>query len=325
VILAAALQSFEGLLSGSISAATPILLAALGGMYTYYAGVFNIAMEGMMLGGAFGAVATAHSTQSWALGVLGGVAGASVLGALFVLFVLFLRVDEFVTGIALNLAAVGATTFALRRTYGVAGAFSGTPDRPIPAVPRVRLGFVDRIPILRALVSGHTILDWVAIAAIGVSLAVVFRTRFGLRLRASGFSGPTVDASGVSVRQIRIWSVAACTVLCGLAGAFLSLGYLQLFGENMSNGRGWIALAAIIVVKGHPAGIAVLCGLFGLASSVGLKAQGLDVPPQFSEMLPSIATLVALGLYAHRRGQPRRSSVKVSTKVSTKAPAGHVG
>jgi general nucleoside transport system permease protein len=308
VIFAAALQSLEGLLSGSISAATPILLAALGGMYTYYAGVFNIAMEGMMLAGAFGAVAAAHGTQSWVIGILGGIAGASVLGLLFVLFVLYLKVDEFVTGIALNLAAVGATTFALRRTYGVAGAFSGTPDKPIPAIPVVRLGVLDRVPVLRALISGHTILDWVALAAIGISSVVVFRTRFGLRLRATGFSSPTVDASGVSTRRVRLWSLAACSVLCGLAGAFLSLGYLQLFGENMSNGRGWIALAAIIVVKGHPGGIAIVCGLFGLASSIGLKAQGLNVPPQFSEMLPWIATLVALGVYARRQSKVTRST-----------------
>jgi general nucleoside transport system permease protein len=306
-MLAAALQSFEGLLSGSISAATPILLAALGGMFTYYAGVFNIAMEGMLLAGAFGAVAFAHGTQSWFLGVLGGIGGAAILGCIFVLFVLYLKVDEFVTGIALNLAAVGATTFALRKTYGVAGAFSGSADQPIPPIPKVKLGFVDDIPIIRALVSGHTILDWVALAAIGVAFVLVFRTRFGLRLRASGFNASSVDASGVSTRRIRARSIAACSVLCGLGGAFLSLGYLQVFGENMSNGRGWIALAAIIVVKGHPGGIALLCGLFGIASSLGLKAQGLSVPPQFSEMLPSLATLFALGVYARRRANATRA------------------
>jgi general nucleoside transport system permease protein len=305
VIIAAVLQSFEGLLSGSISAATPILLAALGGMYTYYAGVFNIAMEGMLLAGAFGAVAAAHGSQNWFLGILGGIVGAAILGLIFALFVLYLQVDEFITGIALNLAAVGATTFALRKTYGVAGAFSGTPERPIPAIPKVKLGWIDQIPIIRALLSGHTILDWLALGAIGVSFGLVFRSRFGLRLRASGFNAMSVDASGVSTRRIRAQSIAACSVLCGLGGAFLSLGYLQVFGENMSNGRGWIALAAIIVVKGHPGGIALLCGLFGVASSLGLKAQAINIPPQFSEMLPSVATLVALGIYARRRAIDR--------------------
>lgn len=307
-VLGAALQSFEGLLSGSISAATPILLVALGGMYTYYSGVFNISMEGMMLCGAFGAVAAAHGTQNWLWGLMGGIAGASILGLMFALFVVGLRVDEFVTGIALNLAAAGATTFALRRTYGVAGAFSGSADQPIPALPRLSLGPISRTPIVRAIFSGHTILDWLALGLVAFSLVLVFRTRFGLRLRAAGFSGPSLNASGVSTHAIRLWSIGICSVLCGLGGAFLSLGYLQVFGENMSNGRGWIALAAIVVVKGRPTGIALLCGLFGLASSLGLKAQALHIPPQFSEMLPSLATLGALGVYAHRRKRQRAVS-----------------
>jgi general nucleoside transport system permease protein len=301
LFLGAAFQSLDGLLSGSVSAATPILLVALGGMFTYHAGVFNISMEGMMLCGAFGAVAAAHGTQSWLWGLVGGIAGASVLGLLFALFVLYLQVDEFVTGIALNLAAAGATTFALRRTYGVAGAFSGTVDRPIPAIPRLSFGPIEKVPILRALLSGHTILDWLVEVAVVFTLVVVFRTKFGLRLRAAGLSGPSLDASGVSTRRIRLISIGACAALCGLGGAFLSIGYLQVFGENMSNGRGWIALAAIVVVKGHPGGIAMLCGLFGLASSLGLRAQSLSVPPQFSEMLPPIATLLALAVYANRR------------------------
>ena len=122
MIVATALRSFEGLLSGSISATTPILLAALGGMYTYYAGIFNIAMEAMMLAGAFGGVVVAHGTQSWALGVVGAIGGAGILAVIFGVFVLVLRTDEFVTGIALNLATVGATTFLLRRIYKKAGA-----------------------------------------------------------------------------------------------------------------------------------------------------------------------------------------------------------
>lgn len=312
LVLAAALQSFEGLLGGSVSAATPILLVALGGMYTYHSGVFNISMEGMMLCGAFGAVMAGHGAQNWMWGLVGGIAGASIPGLLFALFVVGLGVDEFVTGIALNLGAVGATTFALRRTYGVAGAFSGSSARPIPALPRVSLDQISRVPILRNMISGHTILDWVAVALVGFSFVLVFRTRFGLRLRAAGFSGASLDASGVSTRRVRLWSIGICSILCGLGGAFLSLGYLQVFGENMSNGRGWIALAAIVVVKGHPIGIAMLCALFGLASSIGLKVQSVGIPPQLSEMLPAIATLVALGFYAHRRKPHRGVLAKVT-------------
>ena len=301
MIVASFVRSFEGLVSGSLSATAPILLAALGGMYTYYAGIFNIAMEAMMLAGAFGGVLVGHGTQSWALGVVGAIAGAAILAITFGVFVLLLETDEFVTGIALNLAAVGATTFLLRRIYKKAGAFSGSPERPIPAIPKVRIPGLANVPIVRSVAAGHTLIEWIVPVVIAGSAVLVFRTRFGLRLRAAGYNATCLDASGVSTRAVRAKSLALCAVLCGLAGAFLSLGYLQLFGENMSNGRGWISLAAIVLVQGSPLGIALLSLLFGVAASVGLKAQSLNVAPQFTEMLPYVATLIALFVYARRR------------------------
>lgn len=301
MITATVVRSFEGLISGSLSSTAPILLAALGGMYTYYAGIFNIALEAMMLAGAFGAVVAAHGTQSWLWGIAGAIAASSVLALIFAVFVLALRTDEFVTGIALNLATVGATTFLLRRIYKKAGAFSGTAERPIPAVPRVRLPLLSDVPMIRSVAAGHTIIEWMIPALVVGSAVLVFRTRFGLRLRAAGWNAACLEASGVSTIRLRSQALFLCSVLCGLAGAFLSIGYLQLFGENMSNGRGWISLAAIVLVSGSPFGITVLCLVFGLAASIGLKTQGIGVAPQFTEMLPYLATLVALFMYSQKR------------------------
>jgi general nucleoside transport system permease protein len=306
VLFASIVRSTDGLLSGSISAAVPILLAALGGMYTYYAGIFNIAMEGMMLSGAFGAVAGAYYGQSWILGLLGGIGGSMVLALIYILFVVRWHTDEFVTGIALNLGAVGFTTFLLRRVFNVAGAIASSPDTYFPGVPKVRLPFLEEIPILRAMLSGHTVLDWLALLAVVGSAFLVARTRFGLRLRTAGYNHRSLDASGVSTVRVRTIAVLLCGLLCGLAGAFLSLGYVQVFGENMSNGRGWIALAAIVLVKGRPVGVAAVCLLFGLASSLGLKAQSIRMPVQFTEMFPYLMTLLALFFYAQRR---RRAEV----------------
>lgn len=302
-MIAVIARSLDGIVSGSIAAATPILLAALGGMYTYYAGIFNIAMEGMMLSGAFGAVAGAFYGRTWVLGVAGAVGASLLLAAMFALFVVVLHTDEFITGIALNLGAVGATTLLLRRVFHVAGVFSGTTDRRIPAVPRVTIAWIEPVPILRALINGHTLIEWFAVIAVAASAGLVSRTRFGLRLRAAGYNPASLDASGVSTRRVRLLALLLCGVLCGLAGAFLSIGYLQLFGENMSNGRGWIALAAIIVVRGRPAALAAMAMLFGLATSLGLRAQSLAVPNQFTEMLPYLATLGALYMYGRRRMQ----------------------
>lgn len=301
MIVAAVVRSFEGLISGSISATAPILLAALGGMYTYFSGIFNIAMEAMMLAGAFGGVVVGHGTGNWFFGVLGAIGAAGVLAMLFGVFVLLLHTDEFVTGIALNLATVGATTFLLRRIYKKAGAFSGTADHPIPAIPKVRLPFLADLPVVRSIANGHTLIEWAVPLLVIGSVLLLYRTRFGLRLRAAGWNPASLDASGVSTRRLRAQSLALCAFFCGLAGAFLSLGYLQLFGENMSNGRGWISLAAIVLVQGSPLGISALCLLFGVAASVGLKAQGVHIAPQFTEMLPYLATLAALYVYARRR------------------------
>ncbi len=302
----AVVRSIDGVLSGSISATTPIVLAALGGMYTYYAGIFNIAMEGMMLSGAFGAVAGSYFGHSWVFGVLGGIGASMVLALLYIGFVIVLGTDEFVTGIALNLGAVGATTFLLRKMFHVAGAISSSPDTFFEGVPKVNLHVLDSVPFLRAILSGHTLLDWAAVVAIGVSAFVVSRTRYGLRLRAAGYNAPSLEASGVSTKRVRVTAVVLCGVLCGLAGAFLSIGYLQVFGENMSNGRGWIALAAIVLVRGRPSGVALICLMFGVAASIGLRAQSLHVPPQFTDMLPYLATLVALFVYAQRQRRGRR-------------------
>ena len=303
------IRSIDGVLSGSISATTPIVLAGLGGMYTYYAGIFNIAMEGMMLSGAFGAVAGSYFGHTWVLGILGGIGASMVLALLYIGFVIGLKTDEFVTGIALNLGAVGATTFLLRKIFHVAGAVSSTPETYFEGVPKVNLHFLDSVPFVRAILSGHTLLDWFAIVAILGSSFLVFRTRYGLRLRAAGYNAPSLEASGVSTARVRITAVVLCGALCGLAGAFLSIGYLQVFGENMSNGRGWIALAAIVLVRGRPSGVAAICVMFGVAASLGLRAQSLNVPPQFTDMLPYVATLIALFVYAQRQRQVARHRV----------------
>jgi general nucleoside transport system permease protein len=310
LLLGALTRSLDGLVSGTITATAPILLAALGGMYTYYAGIFNIAMEGMILAGAYGAVVGAFYGGHWTMGVVGGIGGSTLLALLYLGFVVGLGVDEFVTGIALNLAAVGITTFLLRRMFNVAGAFSGTATKPIARVPKLPLGFLRRIPVLRALLSGQSILVWLCVSAVVMSSAVVFRTRYGLHLRAAGYNAPSLDASGVSTKKTRTIAVLVCGLLCGLAGAFLSTDYTVGFGEGMSAGRGWIALAAIVLVAGRPYGVAVICLLFGLAGSVGLKLQGLHIAPQFTEMLRYIATLIALYVYSRRRRRIGKRNVQ---------------
>lgn len=294
---------FTGLIKGMISGATPILLAALGGSFTFYAGVFNIAMEGMMLTGAFFAVLGSYFLGSWWMGVLLAVAGSLVLALIFIFFAVYLKTDEFVTGIALNLFAVGATTYLLRQIFQVKGVFT---NPGIQSIPSLTIPLVDKIPFLGEILSGQNVMVYLALLATFICSYLVFRTRFGLRLRAAGYNPACLSSSGVPTDRMRIASLLICGVLCGLAGAFLSLGYVNLFSENMSAGRGWISLAAIILVNGNPLGLALISLLFGFSDGLGLLLQSYQVPSQFTAMVPYVATLVALFFYARREWKRKR-------------------
>ncbi len=287
-----------GLINGAIAGATPILLAALGGAFTFYAGVFNIAMEGMLLMAAFGAVWGSFTFGSWVAGVLLAIAGSLGLALIFILFAVFLDTDEFVTGIALNLFTLGATTYLLRQSFGVKGVYAGPGIDPIPSV---NFPLIAEIPFIGSILSGQNLMVYVALLATALSAFLVFRTRFGLRLRAAGYNPASLDSSGVPSNRLRVYSLLLCGVLCGLGGTFLSLGYVNLFSENMSAGRGWISLAAIILVSGNPWGVALISLLFGFADVLGLLLQGYQAPSQFTAMTPYIATIVALYFYARRQ------------------------
>jgi general nucleoside transport system permease protein len=280
-----------------ISGATPILLAALGGTFTYYAGVFNIAMEGMMLSGAFFGVLGSYYFQSWPMGILCAVFGALLMATIFIIFTVFLKTDEFVTGIALNLFAVGSTTYLLRQIFKVKGTFS---DPRIISIPKIDIPFITNIPVLGNILSNQNLMIYVTVITVIVSAYVIFKTRFGLRLRAAGYNAPSLDSSGVKTATMRIWSLVICGVLCGFAGAYLSLGYVTMFVENMSAGRGWISLAAVILVNGNPWGIALISLVFGFTDGLGLFLQKF-MPDQFTAMVPYIATLVSLYIYSIKR------------------------
>jgi simple sugar transport system permease protein len=293
---------FIGLINGMISGATPILLAALGGTFTYYAGIFNIAMEGMMLGGAFFGVLGSYYFNSWPMGILCAIIGALLMALIFIVFTVFLKTDEFVTGIALNLFAVGATTYMLRQIFKVKGVFSNPGIIPIP---HIDIPFIDKIPVLGDILSGQNLMVYVTVVVLLISVFAIYKTRFGLRLRAAGYNSPSLDSSGVRTSTMRIWSLVICGVLCGLAGAFLSLGYVTLFSENMTAGRGWISLAAVILVNGNPWGIALISLVFGFTDGLGLLLQKF-LPNQFTSMVPYLATLVSLYFYSI---QKRKKSI----------------
>lgn len=282
----------------TIRTATPLILAALGGLLTQQAGILNIGMDGMILLGAFFGVVGSYFFGSAFAGVALAAFVGLLIGLLFAVFVIDLKSDEFVIGIAINIFAGGLTVFLLRSIFGVKGAFS-SPD--IIPLPRLNFGFIENIPFLDTIFNNHTIfiyISWILVALVYIYL---YKTPQGIWLRASGEYPEALETAGVSPRKMKYISSIACGVLCGLAGAHLSLGYLTLFTENMSANRGFIALAAIIFGQANPIKTFLAALLFGFFDALGIRLQVIGIPSQFTQMIPYLATIFALVVVTKRQ------------------------
>ncbi|WP_311028688.1 ABC transporter permease [Mesorhizobium koreense] len=280
------------LVYSTIDAITPILLAALAGMLCQRAGVFNIALEGLMLAGAFGAVAGSWYANNAELGVASAVAFSASLAIVLAVATLF-GGNVIVLGIAVNVLASGMTVFLLRLLFGRQGVFS---DPALPGLAPISVPGFDRIGNLGAVIGGHTWIVYLSWLLVPTSAVLLFQTPVGLRLRGVGEQPDAAATLGVNVRRYRCLAILASGVLCGLAGAQLSLGSVTLFSENMSAGRGWIAVVAVMLGRARPAGVLLSCIAFGIADAIGLRLQGQGLPNQLTDAAPYVITLIALFL-----------------------------
>ena len=277
-------------LDSALRMATPLILASLGGLFSERSGVVNIALEGILLTGAFASiVATFYTGNPWA-GVFAGVFAGMLISLIHAIVSIVFKADQIVSGVAINLLAMGLTQFL---TWIIWGSSANSP--PVQGMAHWALPETWG-PLARGVnvVIGHyPPLVYIALALVAVSHVVLFRTPFGLRLRATGEHPEAVDTLGVSVRAMRFAGVLMSGAFAGLGGAFLALNTHQ-FVKNMSAGRGFIALAAMIFGKWNPAGALAACLLFGYAEAVQMGLQGQAVPTQFVQMIPYVLTMVAL-------------------------------
>lgn len=281
---------------------TPLLLAALGGAICERAGVFNIGLEGMMLTGAFAAVVGAYFAGSPYAGAgLAALAGIA-MGLVFAEFNVRRGGDAIVVSIAINLLAAGLTAFLLRAIFDATGAFN-SPD--IAGFGVIHIPLLRDVPVLGPLFSGQSPLFYLSLAAVVLLHFFFARHRLGLRIRAAGENPAGLTAGGVDPRTVRLLALMLCGALCGLAGAQLSIANVNLFVENMSAGRGWIAVVAVLLTRGRPWPLLLITVLFGVVDSLSFRVQGLGMPQQFTDMMPYLATLIALtGLsWWHRKRQ----------------------
>lgn len=276
---------------------TPLLLAGLGGAVCERAGVFNIALEGMMLTGAFAAVAGAFFTGSPWAGALAAAAAGAAAGLVFAAFNLRRGGDPVVVSIAVNLLAAGLTAFLLRLLFGVSGSFG---DPAIAAFAPVRIPLLEDLPVAGPVLAGQSPLFYLACLAVPALHLMFARHRLGLHLRAAGDNPAGLAAAGVDVARVRRLALVACGVLCGLAGAQLSIANVSLFVENMSAGRGFIAVVAVLLTGGRPWPLLFVTVLFGAVDSLSFRMQGLGMPQQFTDMMPYLATLAVLTVTSWR-------------------------
>jgi simple sugar transport system permease protein len=299
-----------GLFAGTLQYATPLTFGALGGLVSERAGVTNIGLEGMMLMGAFWGIWAADKGGSWEIGLLGAAFFAAALAFIHAVFAIHLRADQVVSGTAINILATGITAFAFQDIYGD----NGTPNTP--TIPNVQ---VANVPVLGQILDGVdwvaskipgvrsvavaisevfdelNLMTWIAIVLVLVAWFVLFKTTWGLRLRAVGEHPRAADTVGISVFRWRYAAVTLSGALAGLGGAYLSFGFLDAFTNQMTNGRGFIALAALVFGKWKPFGLAGATLLFGFASALGDQLQtNANISSDLVSILPYAFTLVAL-------------------------------
>lgn len=302
-------------LESTMRLATPLLFACLAGLISERAGVFDIGLEGKMLVAAFMAASIAFVSGNVWIGVVAAVGVSVLMSLMHGLASITFRGNQLISGVAINFLAAGITVVIAQNWFRQGGR---TPSLSGDArMARIDLPFAEALrdvpvigPIYHGILSGHALLVYVALLCVPLTWFMLFRTRFGLRLRAVGENPAAVDTAGVSVVGLRYAAVAICGVLCGLAGAYLSTGLSAGFVKDMTAGRGFIALAAMIFAKWRPWHALGAVFLFGLLEAVANRFQNIDIlgvnlPVQAMQALPYILTVVILAGFVGKAIPPR--------------------
>lgn len=278
-----------GLYQSTIAMATPIILISLGGLMTYHAGVINVAMEGLVLASAFSAVVFSYLLSSAWAGILGAVVVAVLFSILYSFFVTTLKANNFAIGFAINIFVSSFTLYLTHVLFVGENAFN-SPD--IKAIPDLNFNF--GVDILNSILSNFSALTYASVFFMLITSFVIYKTPFGLHLRAAGSSPTALKTAGKRVSVIQYTASIITGIFCGLAGSQLSLSNVVMFTRNMSSGRGFICLAAILISRGNPKVVVLLSLLFGFLEALSLQLQSLDVPVQFLFMLPYVMTVLSL-------------------------------
>ena len=308
------------ILDATLRVSAPLIFAALAGLFSERSGIVNIALEGKILAGAFAAAATASVTGSVYLGLFAAIATAIALSMLHGFACITHRGDQIVSGVAINMLAAGLTVTLGRFWFGLGGQTPALSDSErFNSITLPGADAVADLPVIgllySELISGHNILVYIALIMVPMCWWVVFKTRFGLRLRAAGENPHAVDTAGISVAWLRYRALICAGILTGIAGAYLSTAHSAGFVANMSAGKGYIALAALIFGKWKPVPVLFGCLLFGFLDAIAIRMQGAEfpfigeIPVQAIEVLPYILTVLLLAGFIGRATGPKAVGV----------------
>ncbi len=294
------LSGITNILEVTLRSLPAILLAGFGGLITQRIRVGNLGLEGFMLIGAFTAVVTSYFSGSAWIGLLAACLVCAILCYLFIIFNIKMKADNVVMSVAVNMFALGITKYLLSLMFGVKGAFSSP---KIQELPNIRLPFLDKVPLLGAF-ANQSVMLYIALFLVFGMQYLLYHTSFGLRVRACGPNEMAVITAGVNTFRVKKIVYIISGVLCGMGGAYLSICQLTMFTDNMTNGRGFIAMAASNFGFGKPIGTFFGTLLFGFTDGITMKAQLQGFPPQLVQITPylfTILTLVAIGIYRKKK------------------------
>lgn len=284
------LDQISQILSFTLRNATPVILAALGGLLTNHAGILNIGMEGMMLMGCFFGVAFSYLFASAAMGVLAAVLVGILVGLFFALFVVKLKSDEFIIGMTLNTFASGLTAFLLRSVFGQTGTWVSEEIIPLPSVD---IPLIEDIPVIGSVISGQSVFVYVSWLMVFLVWAFLYRTPYGFWMRAAGEHPQALETAGVSPVKMKVWAAVLCGIFCGMAGVHLAMGNIHMFGEDMTANRGFIAFACVVFGMSNPPKVFLAALLFGFLQAIGLNLQAF-IPPDITGAVPYFVTILML-------------------------------
>lgn len=302
-----------GLLQNTIRTATPVVLTALGCLMTDHVGMTNIGVEGMMLCGAFAAVMGSWVCGSWVMGLVFALALGLLMGLFYGVFVIKFKSDEFIIGVALNLFAVGLTTFLLRTLTGQSGTFHA-PEGNLSTLPRISADWLGNIPVIGELLNNTSILVIVSWVLVFLCWLLIYRTPLGFWMRASGEHPESLRSAGRSPEAMQYFASLLCGMLSCIAGAHLALGYLSTFSENMSASRGYIAFACVIFGRANPPKVFLAALMFGFIDAMGMRLQSVGISSALTSMLPYLATVLMMVLVVWRTERKKKKLAVSSAK-----------